>query len=219
MLCDKAKVLIIGAGAQAKYALEILKARNIAVVGVVDCRENGNPDWVSSYSTPVLPRESMPAMVKSSGATHFLACSSDAVEKRRLFLEARECELAPTTAVHPTAVIASTARIGECVIINPYAVIQPFVVIGNGCMIHAGSIVEHDTIVGDYVNLGPGVRLAGWCVIGDDATLFTGANLAPKVTIGAKAVVAAGATVVRNVEPGWLVAGVPAKPVRRVLDA
>ena len=55
-------------------------------------------------------------------------------------------------------------------------------------------------------------------VIGDDVWIGAGAVVLPGVTIGDGAVVAAGAVVSRDVEPGTVVAGVPARVLRRHAD-
>jgi len=52
-------------------------------------------------------------------------------------------------------------------------------------------------------------------VIGHDTWLGHGAQIRPEVTIGHGAVVAGGAIVTRDVAPYMIVAGIPAKPLRR----
>lgn len=57
----------------------------------------------------------------------------------------------------------------------------------------------------------------GPIVIEDDAWLGTGVIVLPNITIGEGAVVGAGSVVNRNVPPFTVVAGVPAKPIRKLV--
>ena len=52
-------------------------------------------------------------------------------------------------------------------------------------------------------------------VIGDHAKVYTGAEIMPGVTIGAEAIVASGALVNKDVPPGMVVAGSPARVIRQ----
>jgi len=52
--------------------------------------------------------------------------------------------------------------------------------------------------------------------IGDGSWIAARATICPGVTIGKNCVVAAGAVVSKDVEDGWLVGGVPAKPLRKL---
>lgn len=57
---------------------------------------------------------------------------------------------------------------------------------------------------------------SGPVVLQDDAWIGVGATILPGVTVGAGAVVGAHSVVHRDVEPRTIVAGVPARPVRRL---
>ena len=61
-----------------------------------------------------------------------------------------------------------------------------------------------------------GLEYARPISVGDDVWFGMGALVCPGVTIGSRSVVAAGAVVTRDVEDGCLVAGVPARVVKRV---
>lgn len=58
-------------------------------------------------------------------------------------------------------------------------------------------------------------RAARRSVLGPDCWVGHGAIIKPEVTLGAGAVVAAGAVVTGDVDPYMIVAGVPARPLRR----
>ncbi len=56
------------------------------------------------------------------------------------------------------------------------------------------------------------------CVVGHDVWIGHAAIIMPGVTVGTGAVVGAGAVVTRDVSPYTIVAGVPARPLRRRFD-
>lgn len=105
------------------------------------------------------------------------------------------------------------------------------VFINQGCRLDDIGGIE----LGDEVMLGPGVRLissghpldpavrrrqvtAAPIVVGRNVWIGAGATVLQGVTIGDDAVVAAGAVVTSDVPPAVLVAGVPARVVKSVVD-
>lgn len=116
--------------------------------------------------------------------------------------------------------------------------IYPRLVIGKDCMISIDCYFDlADTItIGDYVGLSPrcilvtgnhdfrnqhsrvGNLISRKIQIGDGAWLGTGCMVLPGVTIGEGAVVGAGAVVTKDVAPHVLVAGVPARVIRSLLN-
>jgi len=120
------------------------------------------------------------------------------------------------------------ATLGADVVLGHGGAVGPRVEIGartriqNSVMLGPGSVVEDDVFVGPgvIVTNDPtlGRREAGRSLTG--ATLRRGCRvgaavvLMPGVEIGAEAVVAAGSLVTRDVAPGMLVMGIPARVVR-----
>ena len=94
-----------------------------------------------------------------------------------------------------------------------------YVKLGNNVHFSNCTLVGHDGAVA-MLNRAYGVRLdsVGKIEIRDHVFIGYGAIVLPGVTIGPNAIVAAGAVVNRDVAPGEIVGGVPAKPIGRVID-
>ena len=108
--------------------------------------------------------------------------------------------------------------------------------IGKDCSVNEGVFfnVNDDLHIGDNVTISANVFITtvgldtgslpekrhthSSVCIGSDAWIGACSTLLPGVIVGDGAVVAAGSVVTGNVEPGTLVAGVPAKMIRRLKE-
>ena len=209
--------LIIGTGAQAKYALEIIKLNDMTVCGLIALPEESPSEFLDN--TEVLgDLKDFESIYQKSKRPSLLICCSRNKDKEELKDSLSKYDPEYTNAIHPKAVIARTAVLGQGIIVNACAVIQPYARIGNHVMIHAGVIIEHDCIVQDFVNLAPKVALAGHVKIGKGTTVYTGAVISPTVETGDYCTVGAGSVVLRRVEDGKKVAGVPASEIKPEKD-
>lgn len=117
------------------------------------------------------------------------------------------------TVVHSSAIIARDALLMEGTQIMAGAILQPSCRIGVNSIINTKASVDHDCVIGHHVHVAPGVTLSGGVSIGDEAHIGTGAVIIQNMTIGSGSLVGAGSVVVKDVPPGMVVKGVPAKPV------
>lgn len=94
-----------------------------------------------------------------------------------------------------------------------------YVSIGNNVVLADCTLIGHDGSIA-MLNRAYDVKLdaVGKIVIHSNVFIGHGAIVLPGVTIGPNAIVAAGAVVTRNVEPGDIVGGVPARPISSVAD-
>ena len=115
------------------------------------------------------------------------------------------------TIVHPRAVIASSARIGRGCAIMANSVVAPEASIGDHVLMLECSTVNHHARVGDYATVSAGVTILGYVEIGQSAFVGGGSSIAPYTKVGRGALVGMGAAVLRDVEPGQVVAGNPAR--------
>ncbi len=77
--------------------------------------------------------------------------------------------------IHPTAVVAPDAVIGEGVSIQPHAVIAAGVRIGARAVIGANSYIGEQTVIGQDSRLYPLVTVRERCIIGNRVILHSGA--------------------------------------------
>ena len=125
--------------------------------------------------------------------------------------------------IEPGAIIREQVQIGDNAVIMMGAVINIGAVIGEGTMIDMGAVLGGRAMVGKRCHIGAGAVLAGVVeppsatpVVVEDNVLF-GANavVIEGVRIGEGSVVAAGSVVIEDVAPGMVVAGVPARVVKK----
>lgn len=87
-----------------------------------------------------------------------------------------------------------------------------YVSIGSNCILSSCTLVGHDAVIGVLNNVyGKKLDSVGKIDIRDNCFIGMGAIVMPDVTIGPNSVVAAGAVVTKDVPPGVIVGGVPAK--------
>jgi sugar O-acyltransferase (sialic acid O-acetyltransferase NeuD family) len=153
--------------------------------------------------------------VTPDSTARFVVALGDSAARRRVAEAMAELGARATTIVHPRVEMSRWVDIGEGSIVCAGTVVTTNVQIGRHVQINVGCTISHDVVTGDFSTISPGVHIAGHVRIGHDVFIGTGASIingradAPLV-IGDGAVVAAGACVVKPVEAGALVAGVPA---------
>lgn len=125
--------------------------------------------------------------------------------------------------IEPGAIIREQVEIGDSAVIMMGAVINIGAVIGEGTMIDMGAVLGGRAIVGKRCHIGAGAVLAGVVeppsatpvIVEDNVLIGANAVVIEGVRIGEGAVVAAGSVVIEDVAPGMVVAGVPARVVKK----
>jgi sugar O-acyltransferase (sialic acid O-acetyltransferase NeuD family) len=121
--------------------------------------------------------------------------------------------------VHPTAFVATTARIGNGCIIGPFCGIGNRAVLGDHVVMPWYASVAHDATVGSYAVFSPYSTVNGGASLGEGAFLGTHAVVNPLQNVGPWAKVAAGSVVYREVPAGQLALGNPARARPMMHDA
>jgi sugar O-acyltransferase (sialic acid O-acetyltransferase NeuD family) len=118
------------------------------------------------------------------------------------------------TIVHPTASVSRTARIGLGSVIFQHVTVASSARIGEHVVVLPNSIVSHDVDVGDYTCVAGGVSISGSARIGRGCYIGTKAAIIGGATIGDGSLVGMGSVVLRDVPPGIIAAGNPARTLR-----
>lgn len=115
------------------------------------------------------------------------------------------------TVVHPAAVVAAGASLGEGTYVAPLAVLHSDAWVGRGCIVNTAAVVDHDCRLGDWVHVSPHATLGGGVRVGEGAHVGLGAVLIPGLSLGAWATLGAGAVMVASLPGAVTAIGVPAR--------
>lgn len=149
----------------------------------------------------------------------YVVAIGDSTQRERAVTKCDAAGLLPVTLVHPRTESSRWITIGTGSVVCAGSVLTTNIEIGRHAHINIGCTISHDVVIGDFATLSPGVHIAGnvhvekHVFVGTGATIINGTQEAPLV-IGEGAIIAAGSCVTGHVDPGSLVAGVPAAKKR-----
>lgn len=141
----------------------------------------------------------------------FLFAIADVEVKKRIVVRMKVRSARFLTLIHPTAVVASSARIGEGVIICPFALVSDHAVLGDFVLMNFYSSCGHDAKVGKYSIFSPYATANGFVNIEDGVFLATHATVTAHRRVGRGAKISANSVAMQDVPAGALVYGVPGK--------
>jgi sugar O-acyltransferase (sialic acid O-acetyltransferase NeuD family) len=143
----------------------------------------------------------------------FVMAIGDSVKREELIrkLEARGARF--ITIIHPTAYVAPNATVGNGCIVGPFCAVGSHARVGDHVLFTWYSSAAHDSITESFVVLSPYSTANGGAILEEGVFLGTHAVIHPRIRVGAWSKVASGSVVYRDVPPGCLALGNPAKAV------
>lgn len=141
----------------------------------------------------------------------------------------------PFSVIRRSAVVGANCEVGPHAHLSDRAELGDAAAIGNfvevkRSQVGAGVKAKHLTYIGDAAiapetNVGAGTVFCNYdgkhkhqTTVGEGAFIGSGSMLVAPLTVGAGAQTGAGAVVTRDVAPGEVVVGVPARPLRQRSD-
>lgn len=182
-------VYLFGASGHGKVIKDILNANGVKVKAFVD----DNPNVKECGGRPVVhDAAGLSPMIVSIGVN----------KVRKMIVErlkANNSDIEFATAIHPSAVISSSAKIGEGSVVMAGAVVNADAVIGKHCIVNTGATIDHDCVVEDYCHVAPGAHICGGTQIGEGTWIGVGTSIIQCLNIGKNCMIGAGSVVVRDI--------------------
>lgn len=126
--------------------------------------------------------------------------------------------------IEPGAIIRDMVEIGNNCVIMMGAVINIGAVIGERTMIDMNTVIGGRAVIGRDCHIGAGTVIAGVIeppnanpvIIGDNVVIGANAVVLEGIKVGNGAVIAAGSVVISDVGENSVVAGIPAREIKKV---
>ncbi len=214
----KKPVAIVGYSGHAYVIIDILLSAGRLVTAYCDQEEKPfNP-----YHLDYLGKES--EVIHRLKNYDFFACVGHNGIRERIHTQLSQYLGNPINAIHPSAVISASVKMGDGIMIAANATLNPLVELGTGVICNTSSSIDHECIIGDFSHIAPGAVLCGNVMVGRGT--FVGANsvIRQGIHIGNNVTIGAGTVVIKDIPDNATVIGNPArslvkKPARKLVAA
>jgi sugar O-acyltransferase (sialic acid O-acetyltransferase NeuD family) len=215
----KTPLVIWGASGHAAVVANIASLCGLwEVVGFID---DVNCDRMAGTfaGKPFLGGEEALASLKQKGIRHialgFGHCSMRVKKSESLKNDGFEL----VTLIHPDAVISDSAIIGEGTVVGAGVIVDPGCKIGRYTILNNSAVICHGSTIDDGVHVCPGVRIGGDVHVGACCWIGIGSCVVERLRIGAQSYIGAGSIVTKDIPPGVLAYGNPARVIRSLTEA
>lgn len=207
-------LIMLGCGGHARVLVAALELQGIAPTG---CLSPTAPDARWPSSIPYLGGDDELAKLDPADVAliNGLGSIGSTAKRQQIYeaLAAREFSFAPV--IHPSALVAKGAILGDGVQVMAGAIVQSGADIGPNVLLNTGAIIDHDCLLQAHCHVATGARLSGDVRLGTGVHVGTGAAIIQGISIGEHALIGAGAVVVHDIPARVTVVGNPARQLEK----
>lgn len=194
---------LYGASGHASVIIDILKASNVKISGLLDDDPTLNTFMGYPVNRPTF--EENPIIISIGNN----------IIRRKI---ANKCIGPFGIAIHPTSIISDNVEIESGTVVMHGAIIQTNSHIGKHCIINTGASIDHDCQISDFCHISPNATLCGNTIIDAGTWIGAGAVIIQGIHIGKNSIIGAGSIVINNIPDNTIVVGNPAKIIKRNIN-
>ena len=208
-------IVVIGSSGHARVIIDAIERENrFRIAGIIDTFK---PVGYSCLGYQVLGDElHLPDVIRERDIHGGIIAIGDNWVRHEVADRIRSTApgFAFITAIHPSAQVARSARVGAGTVVMPGAIISANADVGEFCIVNTKASIDHDGAMGAFSSFAPGVTAGGEVTIKPFAAVLLGANIIHSISIGEHSVVGAGSLVLRDVPDRVVAYGLPARVIR-----
>ena len=209
------EIYILGVGHNTIVYIDLAESCGYKIAGLYHYNDERTGENI--HGIPIIDSNATLFNKKSLEGMSFAISVGDNKIRAELAAKIREKGGEIPILIHATAIVSKYASIADGVVIHANAIVQADAEINKDTVISYNASVTHTSSIGEacYLaansNIGAYVKIHEYVSIGQAATIVSG----KLEYIGANSIVGAGAIVIANIEPNSIVAGNPAKLLKR----
>lgn len=209
MALERPSIVLVGLSGNTLEILEAVKAEFTVAAILSDDPKHG--DQFEGIVVAPLRR----AAEFGDASYLFLIGSEKSFSRRQQMIDALQIPEARYARVfHPRASVSGYAKLGDGTVLYPGVVVTSNATLGNHVMVLPNSVIHHDVSVGACSIIGSNVTVAGSVTIGRGCYVGSASSIRNGITIGDGALIGMAANVVKDVPPGAVMVGNPARQIR-----
>lgn len=118
--------------------------------------------------------------------------------RQRIYKKLKDLGYELPIIIDPSAIVSSSAKIGEGTFIGKAAVVNAEAKVGNMCIVNTKSLIEHECILADFCHVSVGAVLCGQVELGKSSFIGANSTIIQGIKVPEKSFVPAGEVVKRK---------------------